>query len=86
MLFRSLPEGAEDAVWELTERERSAMGIRPLPTDLFRALEAFETSELMASTLGEQVFEFFLRDKRSEWRRYREQVTDYELDSTFSRI
>ena len=81
-----LPEGAEDAVWDLTERERRAMGIDPLPTDLFRALESFEGSELMAGTLGEQVFEFFLRDKRQEWQRYREQVTDYELRSTFSRV
>lgn len=81
-----LPEGAEDAVWELTENERRSMGIEPLPTDLFRALETFESSELMARTLGEQVFEFFLRDKRNEWNRYREQVTEYELASTFSRI
>src|SRR5699024_6543588 len=80
-----LPEGAEDAVWDLTERERRAMGIEPLPTDLFRALEAFEGSELMASTLGEQVFEFFLRDKRQEWQRYREQLTDHELRATFPR-
>ena len=79
-------EGAEDAVWELTERERRAMGIEPLPTDLFRALEVFEGSELMADTLGEQVFEYFLRDKREEWHRYREQVTDHELRSTFSRV
>jgi glutamine synthetase len=81
-----LPEGAEDAVWDLTERERRAMGIEPLPTDLFRALEVFESSELMADTLGEQVFEFFLRDKQQEWQRYREQVTDHELRSTFSRV
>ena len=81
-----MPEGAEDAVWELTDRERQAMGIEPLPTDLFRALDNFEHSELMAETLGEQVFEFFLRDKRNEWSRYREQVTRYELESTFGRI
>lgn len=81
-----LPEGAEDAVWELTDYERRALGIEPLPTDLFRALEIFERSELMAQTLGEQVFEFFLRDKQQEWHRYREQVTDYELSHTFGRI
>ncbi len=40
----------------------------------------------MAETLGEQVFEFFLRDKRDEWSRYREQVTRYELESTFGRV
>jgi glutamine synthetase len=78
-----LPEGSEDAVWELTDREREAMGIKPLPTDLYRALEAFETSELMAETLGEQVFEYFLRNKRREWHRYREQVTTAELETTF---
>lgn len=81
-----LPEGAEDAVWELTDHERRALGIDPLPTDLFRALEVFETSELMAEVLGEQVFEYFLRDKRNEWNRYREQVTAYELATTFGRI
>lgn len=81
-----LPEGAEDTVWELTDRERRALGYEPLPTDLFRALECFESSELMARTLGEQVFEYFLRNKHDEWARYREQVTDAELASTFYRI
>jgi glutamine synthetase len=78
-----LPEGAEDTVWELTDRERRTMGIEPLPTDLYRALEVFEGSELMAETLGEQVFEFFLRNKHDEWRRYREQVTSRELETSF---
>lgn len=81
-----LPEGAEDTVWQLTDRERRALGYEPLPTDLFRALEIFESSELMAETLGEQVFEYFLRNKRDEWQRYREQVTTAELETTFSRI
>src|SRR5699024_1200989 len=81
-----LPEGAEEAVWDLTERERHAMGIEPVTTDRFQATESFARSQQMASTLGAQVFEFFLRDKRNEWHRYREQVTDYELASTFSRV
>jgi glutamine synthetase len=81
-----LPEGAEDTVWELTEPERRAQGIEPLPTDLYRALEQFEQSELMAEILGEQVFEFFLRNKREEWHRYREQVTREELRTTFFTI
>ncbi|MDO5662803.1 MAG: glutamine synthetase family protein [Brachybacterium sp.] len=81
-----LPEGAEDAVWELTERERRALGIEPLPSDLYRALESFEASELMAETLGEQVFEYFLRNKREEWHQYRAQVTPGELATTFSRV
>jgi len=39
-----------------------------------------EGSELVAETLGEHVFEFFLRNKRAEWQDYRRQVTPYERD------
>ena len=39
-----------------------------------------EGSELVAETLGEQVFGFFLRNKRAEWNEYRRHVTEFELD------
>jgi glutamine synthetase len=75
-----LPPGAEDNVWALTERERRALGIEPLPASLAEAIEVMEHSELAARTLGEHVFEFFLRNKRAEWEDYRRQVTAYERD------
>jgi glutamine synthetase len=74
-----LPDGAEDDVWALTEGERRAMGIAPLPGSLSEAIAALEGSELMAETLGEGVFDFFLRNKRTEWEDYRRQVTPFEL-------
>ena len=36
--------------------------------------------ELLAETLGEHVFDFFLRNKRAEWEEYRTQVSAYERD------
>ena len=75
-----LPEGAEDDVWSLTPAERRALGIAPLPTDLAEAIAAMEKSELVAETLGEHVFDHFLRNKRAEWAEYRRQVTAFELD------
>ena len=39
-----------------------------------------EDSELLAETLGEHVFDFFLRNKRAEWRDYRTQVSAFERD------
>ena len=39
-----------------------------------------ERSELVAETLGEHVFEFFLRNKKAEWEDYRRQVSQWELD------
>jgi glutamine synthetase len=74
-----LPEGAEDDVWALTDAERRALGIEPLPTSLDQAIEAMENSELVAETLGEHVFDFVLRNKRQEWQDYRQQVTPFEL-------
>ena len=74
-----LPPGAEDDVWSLTDAERAAMGLRKLPSSLNQAIAAMERSELVAETLGEHVFDFFLRNKRAEWDEYRKQVTPYEL-------
>jgi len=74
-----LPDGAEDDVWALTSEERRALGIHPLPQDLDQAIKAMQDSELVAETLGEHVFDFFLRNKREEWQEYRRQVTEYEL-------
>ncbi|MFC7330730.1 glutamine synthetase family protein [Marinactinospora rubrisoli] len=75
-----LPQGAEDDVWALTDAERRALGISPLPQSLDEAIRAMENSELVADTLGEHVFDFFLRNKKAEWQEYRRQVTPYELN------
>jgi glutamine synthetase len=75
-----LPPGAEDDVWALTEGERRALGISPLPSSLGQAVQEMERSELVAETLGEHVFDFFLRNKRAEWIDYRRQVTTFELE------
>lgn len=75
-----LPPESQDDVWNLTDQERFAMGLRPLPASLDHAIHLMEESELVAETLGEHVFEFFLRNKRAEWAAYRDQVTRFELD------
>ncbi|MBJ7530886.1 MAG: glutamine synthetase, partial [Nocardioides sp.] len=75
-----LPREAEDDVWSLTERERTSLGIAPLPKNLNDAISIAEDSELLADTLGESVFDFFLRNKRAEWDEYRGQVSAFERD------
>src|SRR3954466_4096759 len=74
-----LPPEAEDNVWTLTDAERRALGFSPLPTNLDHAVRLMEESELVAETLGEQVFRYVLANKRQEWDAYRAQVTPYEL-------
>ncbi|HSJ22145.1 MAG TPA: glutamine synthetase family protein [Nocardioidaceae bacterium] len=75
-----LPPGAEDDVWSLNDRERKSLGIEPLPKTLYEAIHVMESSELLADTLGEHVYDFFLRNKRSEWEAYRGQVSAFERD------
>jgi len=51
-----------------------------LPANLSEALSGMERSDLVRETLGEDVFEYFVRNKRAEWEEYRSQVTAFELD------
>jgi glutamine synthetase len=75
-----LPPGAEDDVWSLSAAERKAMGYESLPESLSEAIDVMAGSELIAEVLGEHVFDYFLRNKRSEWEQYRREVTPYERE------
>jgi glutamine synthetase len=75
-----LPGEATDNIYEMTEPERRARGIMQLPDDLYEALREMENSELVAETLGEQVFEYLLRNKRAEWNAYKGYVSPYEIE------
>ncbi len=75
-----LPAEAATNIFELTDEERAAEGMEPLPQSLSDALRAMEGSELVAEALGEHIFEWFLRNKRREWRSYKTQVTPFEID------
>jgi glutamine synthetase len=74
-----LPKEASANIYHMSAEERLAEGISQLPASLAEALDAMEGSELVASTLGEHVFEWFLRNKRAEWAAYKAEVTPFEL-------
>ena len=62
-------------MWELTDGERQAMGIQPLPRSLDEALKIMEKSDFVADVLGEHAFGYFLDNKHQEWEEYNQQVT-----------
>lgn len=74
-----LVDEAEDNVWDLTDRERQVMGIKALPTSLASAVRLMRESDLVAGALGEEVFDYVVRNKEKEWREYRQQVTPQEI-------
>jgi glutamine synthetase len=75
-----LPVEATDNIYEMSESERRAAGIARLPDDLFEAISEMEASDLVAEALGEQVFEYLLRNKRAEWDSYKGYVSPYEVE------
>ena len=57
-----------------------------LPQSLDEALDEMEKSDLVADTLGDHLFSWFLRNKRREWNEYKAQVTPFELDRYYSSL
>ena len=66
--------------YEMPPESGAESGLLQIPGNLSAALDAMESSELAASALGEHLFEWFLRNKRSEWARYQRHVSRYELE------
>ena len=66
-----LPPEADANLFEpLRASELAAKGIEPLPSSLNDAVDEMERSELLVETLGDHVFEWFIRNKRAEWTAY----------------
>ncbi len=78
-----LPREAAANLFAMTPEELAADGIRPLPGSLNEAVAEMEHSELVAETLGEHVFEWFIRNKRAEWAAYKTHISQFELDRYF---
>jgi len=66
-------------IYEMSPEELTEMGISQLPGSLDEALEALAGDELIIDTIGREVFEAFVRAKRSEWDEYRTRVMDWEV-------
>jgi glutamine synthetase len=75
-----LPPEADANLYDLSPEELAAKGVGSLPVSLNDAVDEMEQSKLLLETLGDHVFEWFLRNKRAEWADYRSEVTPFELN------
>ena len=75
-----LPEEAEDDVWALTDAERRAMGIEPLPSSLSEAISLMEELRAGRRDPGRARLRLLpAQQAGQEWEDYRSQVTPFEL-------
>ncbi len=75
-----LPPEADANLFEMDDVSLTKLGIATLPQSLSDSLKVMEGSTLMQEALGEHIFEWFLRNKRSEWHSYKTHVTQFEFD------
>jgi len=65
---RSLPARPEQNFWDMSEAEREAAGVRPLPRSLDEALDGLAASPAARDWFGDTFFDVYLRFKRAELR------------------
>jgi glutamine synthetase len=75
-----LPMEADSNLFEMDDVALDKLGIQQLPQSLSDALKLMEGSQLVAEALGDHIFEWFLRNKRAEWRGYKTHISQFETD------
>jgi glutamine synthetase len=75
-----LPAEADANLFEMDDAALTKLGIDTLPQSLSDSLKVMEKSELVKEALGDHIFEWFLRNKRTEWRQYKTHVSQFELN------
>jgi glutamine synthetase len=75
------PVSVDDNMFEMTQAERDARGIKSLPGSLKEALDTMEADGLAKKVLGEHSYGKFVECKLAEWDGYRTYVSQWELDT-----
>ncbi|MCO8266249.1 type I glutamate--ammonia ligase [Haloferax sp. Atlit-12N] len=74
------PDPVRENIYEFDEEKREEYGIETLPKDLGGAVDALEEDEVIQDALGDHVYEKFVEAKRSEFKDYLVDVSQWELD------
>lgn len=74
------PASVDTNIFAMSEEEMRAFGIEQLPETLGEALEAFEGSKFVQELLGKHIYTKYLEAKQAEWKKFRAEVTDWEIE------
>ncbi len=73
------PPAVNKNIYQMTEKEKSELGISRLPESLHYALKEYIKSDFVKDTLGEHIFNTFYESKTKEWNSYQETVHPWEI-------
>jgi glutamine synthetase len=85
---RNLDPGDPNDVnmYELSEKELAARGVKNLPRTLLEAIEAFARDPLAEEVCGAELFESYVALKQREWWNYHNAVSDWEIDAYLTKF
>ena len=73
------PASVDDNIYAMTDEELRRRRIECLPETLGEALELYAGSMFARKLLGDHIFTKYLEAKNAEWKKYRAEVTDWEV-------
>lgn len=75
-----LPPSIEMNIYNLTDRERDALGIKKLPISLNEAIRIASKSEFFTELLGKSFAKSYLNAKAEEYDEYRKTINQWEIE------
>lgn len=66
-------------LFDKTDSERKALGVRNLPDNLKEAIDLLKEDPLVKAALGQHIFTKFIELKNREWDDFRSAVTEWEI-------
>jgi len=72
------PPPVEGDIYGMSDEEKRARGIRPVPGSLGETVDAFEASAVIRGAIGAEATEYLARAKRAEIEEFGTAVTDWE--------
>jgi len=73
------PNSVDENIFNMKGLRRKELMIENLPGTLINALEFTRNSEFVKKTLGDHIFNTFVRSKEGEWSEFCASVTDWEI-------
>lgn len=79
------PPAVNKNIFEMSSEEMNKLGVTSLPGNLYDALQAYKSDELVKETLGDHIFKTFYDFKIKEWNSFKTAVHPWEIDKYLTR-
>ncbi len=79
------PPAVNRNIYKMTEAEMNEHGITSLPGNLYDALQAYKSNDLIRNVLGDHIFNSYYDFKKKEWDSYRLAVHPWEIAQYLTR-